>query len=207
MMGTLWSSCLLSGGPLEMVLPDGQRQRLPVEAWRAAWIPGDDALLDRCSGPTLDLGCGPGRLAAALTARGVPALGIDLVTEAVSLARDAGAVALRRSVFDRLPAEGRWTTALLADGNVGIGGDPVALLARVRALLAADGQALVELEAPGSGTRSLAVRLASDGRHGPPFAWARVAADDLPSVAASVGLAVPDIWEEADRWFASLTPC
>ena len=39
-----------------------------------------------------------------------------------------GGAALRRDVFAPLPGEGRWYTALLADGNVGIGGDPVALL-------------------------------------------------------------------------------
>ena len=40
-----------------------------------------------------------------------------------------GGPALRRSVFDPLPGEGRWGTALLLDGNIGIGGDPRALLA------------------------------------------------------------------------------
>ena len=43
-----------------------------------------------------------------------------------------GVAALLRDVFDPVPGEGRWETALLADGNIGIGGDPVALLERVR---------------------------------------------------------------------------
>ena len=39
-----------------------------------------------------------------------------------------GVTFLERSVFDRVPGAGRWRTALLLDGNIGIGGDPVALL-------------------------------------------------------------------------------
>ena len=45
-----------------------------------------------------------------------------------------GAPALCRSVFDPLPAEGRWAAVLALDGNIGIGGDPVAFLDRMRHL-------------------------------------------------------------------------
>jgi hypothetical protein len=62
----------------------------------------------------------------------MPVLGVDVSPAAVARAKGAGGAVLRRSVFDRLPAEGRWGTALLADGNIGIGGDPHALLRRVR---------------------------------------------------------------------------
>ena len=37
-----------------------------------------------------------------------------------------GATVLQRDIFGPLPGEGRWGTALLFDGNVGIGGDPAA---------------------------------------------------------------------------------
>ena len=49
------------------------------------------------------------------------------------LTQDRGAAALCRDVFDPLPARDAGPRALLADGNVGIGGDPVALLRRIRA--------------------------------------------------------------------------
>ena len=54
-----------------------------------------------------------------------------MVPEAVAQTPDRGVAAIRRNVFDALPGEGRWRTALLADGNIGIGGDPAALLRRL----------------------------------------------------------------------------
>ncbi len=114
---------------------DGSATDLPLAAWTVGERPGDRSLLARCAGPTLDLGCGPGRLTALLAARGVPALGVDLAPHAVALCRDRGGTALRRDLFGRLPGEGRWRHLLLADGNVGIGGDPAALLRRCARLL------------------------------------------------------------------------
>lgn len=98
---------------------DGTRQRLPVHNWlggRRADRQFDRAVLALCHGPTIDLGCGPGRLVADLIRRGVPALGVDQSATAVELARRSGAPALRRDVFDPLPAPagGRrycWPTA------------------------------------------------------------------------------------------------
>ena len=77
------------------------------------------------------------------------ALGIDVVHEAVGQTRARGAAALRRDIFGAVPGEGRWQTALLADGNVGIGGDPVALLRRLRRLLLPGGRVVVEVAPPG----------------------------------------------------------
>ena len=65
-----------------------------------------------------------------------------------TLARDKGAPVLERSVFDRIPGVGRWATALLLDGNLGIGADPIALLARVFTLLRPGGEVLVETLRP-----------------------------------------------------------
>ena len=125
----------------------GGRRRLPVERWRGQPSEADETLLQRCTGPTLDVGCGPGRLVAALTRRGVPALGIDIAPAAVRSAQLSGAIALRRSVFGRVPGSGRWPFALLADGNLGIGGDPAGLLRRVAALVRVPvGVVLVEVD-------------------------------------------------------------
>lgn len=81
-------------------------------------------MLAHCVGTTLDIGCGPGRMSQALAARGACVLGIDVVPEAVTLTRARGASALVCDVFAPVLGEGRWDTALLADGNIGIGGGP-----------------------------------------------------------------------------------
>ena len=62
-----------------------------------------------------------------------------------------GALALQRDVFGYLPGTGRWATVLLADGNIGIGGDPVALLRRAQNLLRPGGAVVTEISPPGSG--------------------------------------------------------
>ncbi|MEZ5203311.1 MAG: class I SAM-dependent methyltransferase [Acidimicrobiales bacterium] len=115
---------------------DGSEVRLDVAGWSAVADPVEQRLLATLDGPVLDLGCGPGRLVVALAERGVPALGIDASPVAVHQAIGRQASALVRSVFGPIPGTGRWTTALLMDGNVGIGGDPVRLLARTAELLA-----------------------------------------------------------------------
>ncbi|GAA3027180.1 hypothetical protein GCM10020229_43190 [Kitasatospora albolonga] len=115
-------------GPLWLRCEDGSRHPLEVERWCAPPDRADRTLLERCrlhGGPALDVGCGPGRLVAELLATGVPALGVDLTEAAVTRTRGLGGSALCRSVFDRLPGEGRWGAVLLADGNLGIGGDHV----------------------------------------------------------------------------------
>ena len=112
-----------TGGRPEIEHADGSITPLWADDWRRL-RPGDASLIDRCSGPTLDVGSGPGRLAVALAERGVPTLGIDVAPHAVSVARSAGSLTLLRDVFSRVPGTGRWKIVLLADGNIGIGGDP-----------------------------------------------------------------------------------
>ena len=111
----------------------------------------DQDLLDRSPGAVLDAGCGPGRLVIELGRQGRQAVGLDTSRVAVRLARSGGATALCRSIFDPAPGEGRWDTVLLADGNVGIGGDPAALLARCRDLIGADRARPRRARPPGHG--------------------------------------------------------
>ncbi|WP_199520940.1 class I SAM-dependent methyltransferase [Jiangella anatolica] len=183
---------------------DGWTQPLAVAEWTAAATPVERTLLASLRGPVLDLGCGPGRLVVALAERGVPALGVDASGQAVDQARARGATALRHSVFDPLPGEGRWRSVLLLDGNVGIGGAPVQLLRRVARLLSGDGRAVVETAPPGAGSWAGEARLERDGEVSGWFPWARLAADDLARVAAAAGLR-PSGWHvAAGRWFVRL---
>ena len=195
-----------AGHRIRLTLADARGAEHPLDA--AAWcrddVPGDAALVGRCTGPTLDVGCGPGRLTGALLAAGRrPALGIDISAAAVRLARRRGVPALRRDVFGPVPGAGRWRHLLLADGNVGIGGAPRRLLRRCRDLLAADGLLYVELTAPGTRTWAGVADL-HDGVAGAPLRWASVAINDLPGIAADAAMRVVETWTEAGRWFASL---
>lgn len=202
MIGELYADAL-TGAPVEIEHVDGSRAVLAAARWTRP-IDGDEALLRRCAGATLDIGSGPGRLTVALNRRGVPALGIDITPHAVRLTRAAGGFALLRSVFDEVPGSGRWETALLADGNIGIGGHPGTLLGRVRELVRPGGEVVAEVERPGVTSRVDRVRLRRGGAVGDWFAWAVVSADDVARVARPAGFAVAGLREEAGRWFAAL---
>jgi SAM-dependent methyltransferase len=204
-IGELYARALAGQARPEIEHADGRRTPLAVDDWLHD-TPGDHSVLDRCHGPTLDVGSGPGRLTIALSERGVPALGIDITPYAVQVARSAGALALLRDVFGQVPGTGRWVTVLLADGNIGIGGDPVALLRRVAELLSPGGQAIVEVLPPGSESRKEQVRLRHADTVTDWFPWAYVGADQIAEVADSAGLELDDTWEAEGRWFAALTP-
>ncbi|HEY1330739.1 MAG TPA: class I SAM-dependent methyltransferase [Actinomycetota bacterium] len=183
----------------------GTRLPLHLERWMGSPTSVEELLLERVIPPALDVGCGPGRLTLSLAQRGVPALGIDAAPTAVVIASGRGAPALRRSIFERLPGEGRWGTVILVDGNVGIGGDPPTLLARLARLLRPGGRALIEAEPPGAPTDRIRVRIETRSDSGPFFPWARVSIDDLPRLAVQAGFSVRETISSPDRrWFAVL---
>jgi hypothetical protein len=204
-IGELYEHALAGRARPEIEHADGTRTPLQVDNWLHI-RPGDSSLVDRCQGPTLDVGSGPGRLTVALAERGIPALGIDVTPYAVEIARTAGALILLRDVFGRVPGTGRWVTVLLADGNIGIGGDPVALLRRVTELITPLGQALVELQPPGASLRREQVRLRHDGTASPWFPWAYVGVDQIADIAKSADLTTTETWSTDGRWFTALRP-
>ncbi|WP_064745581.1 class I SAM-dependent methyltransferase [Pseudonocardia acaciae] len=167
--------------------------RLHPRRWHDRAGRSDRSLLDACRGPTIDLGCGPGRLVAALTERGVPALGVDNSPTAVRLCAARGAPVLRRDLFGPVPGEGRWHHALLADGNIGIGGDPVGLLRRVRRLLHSHGSVLVELAAEPELWRGQARLLARSRPVSGWFAWALVGPAAIGAIASAAGMRLTTI--------------
>ncbi|MER6308282.1 methyltransferase domain-containing protein [Streptomyces sp. NPDC001657] len=187
-------------GPLYLRRTDGWLLPLDVERWCAAADAADLAALGRCEGTVLDIGCGPGRLVAALTDQGRRVLGIDVSPAAVARTAASGGAALCRSVFDSLPEEGSWATALLLDGNIGIGGDPGALLARTATLVHPAGLLIVET-APADVDERARVSVAGDpytNHHtADPFPWARVGTPALLRYADAAG------WTPVERWTAT----
>ena len=127
----------------------------------------------------------------------------------VTTARDMVklALALQRDVFGHLPGTGRWATVLLADGNIGIGGDPGALLRRSRSLLKPGGTIVAEIEPPGAQLRREHVRLRTPDRSGAWFPWAWVGVDQIAAMADSSALQVARVWADAGRWFTELRRC
>jgi SAM-dependent methyltransferase len=202
-IGELYEQALAGHARPEIEHKDGSRTPLQVDDWLHIRA-GDCSLVERCSGPTLDVGSGPGRLTVALAERGIPVLGIDVTPYAVRISRAAGVLTLLRDVFGRVPGTGRWATVLLADGNIGIGGDPIALLRRVTELLTPTGQALVEVQPPGSALRAEQVRLRHGAQASAWFPWAYVGVDQIAEIATNAELAAAETWSIAGRWFAVL---
>lgn len=203
MVHELFGAALL-GERCELVGLGAAPVPLPVHGWLATATDTDRAVLAHCRGATLDVGCGPGRMSAHLAERGLDVTGVDVVPEAVAEARRRGVSAWCADVLGPLPVQRRWDTVLLADGNIGIGGCPVALLGRLAGLLATGGRVVADLAPYGAGVRRRTLRLRTRGRTSEPFPWAFVGADAIGGVAEQAGLVVVERHDYAGRWCAVL---
>ena len=184
---------------------NGDAAPMDVSRWHADADTADLSLLRSVTGPVLDIGCGPGRMVRAAMDLGIEALGIDVSPTAIEVATESGLSVLLGSVFDELPLEGQWQTALLVDGNIGIGGDATAMLARCCELLAADGEIVVETHPDAARDRTYTGRLVdTHGRKSDPFPWAEVGLDSLIARAAEIGLASRRVWHLDGRTFCRL---
>jgi SAM-dependent methyltransferase len=196
----------LSGGrDLQLVTADGIVVPLEISRYLAAANEADRSVVARVVPPVLDVGCGPGRIVHALAAQGFPALGVDIADYAVALTKTRGVPALTRSVFQRIPGEGRWPTVLLLDGNIGIGGDVGQLLQRLTSLMAPHGSLIIEASTGGAGSDEvLSVRFRADGQPvGPVFDWAVIDLESLLAHGAQAGLSVTDQWSVGGRDFCT----
>ncbi|WP_407697647.1 class I SAM-dependent methyltransferase [Streptomyces corynorhini] len=204
-----YSDALRAGrGPLFLRRSDGGLLPLDVERWCAEPDAADRTVLARCRGTVLDIGCGPGRLVRALTRAGHRTLGIDVSPAAVTRTVRAGGRAREQSVFDPVPDEGGWDTGLLIDGNIGIGGDPRALLDRAARILSPSGALMVET-ALAAGDSDLDERFQArvdDGRGtaGAAFTWARLSCHALNRYGRTTGWTAAEHWTEAGRHFVVL---
>jgi SAM-dependent methyltransferase len=206
MLGHLYDRAL-GGERCWIRYEDGELRLLPAHRWLGARCSPDgpdasadafdevfdEAVTQMCTAPTIELGCGPGRLVARLIQRGIPALGIDRSATAIRLAGRGGAPALLGDVFEPLPGMGIWRTVLLVDGNVGLGGEPRRILGRAAELLGPGGRCVAEFDPEAIGICVRRVRLESAGDVGPWFRWASVGVDSAATLAAQVGLTLTSV--------------
>jgi len=183
---------------------DGRVLDLPVDRWFGVADAAEQRALDHAVGPALDVGCGPGRHLVALAERRVFALGLDISSAFLDIARGRGVNVLQRSVFDRVPGPRRWRSALLFDGNIGIGGDPVALLRRIGDLLRDDGRVIVETTLDDGDDDVVMVRAETADAVGPWFRWTTVGPGRLRAIAATLDFEVAELWQDDDRSFVRL---
>jgi SAM-dependent methyltransferase len=199
-----WAGAMTASGPLYLLdEADDVVRRMQVERWIEQADAADRRALRGLRGPVLDIGCGPGRMVRAALDAGLAACGLDVAPAAVTHCRGLGLPVLARSVFDPLPHEGTWGALLLLDGNIGIGGDVQALLARCRTLLRPDGACIVETARDRHlDTAFLARVVDGSGRSSEPFAWAEVG--EVPLLAAAEGFFPVDAWTAGGRRFLRL---
>jgi SAM-dependent methyltransferase len=178
---------------------------MDVARWRAHADAADLSLLLSVTGPVLDIGCGPGRMVRAAMDLGLVTLGVDVSPTAIEIATEAGLTVLEGSVFDRLPAEGQWQTALLVDGNIGIGGDVRAMLARCTELLTPTGEIVVELHDDDDRNSTYIGRLVdANGGESGFFPWAEIGLRPIVAIAGDLGLRLAQSWTIDGRTFCRL---
>ena len=116
-------------------MSDGTHAPLALDRFLAPADATDEAILAELAGPVLDVGCGPGAICT--RSRGAACSGSASTSRPPPSRSRARAARTRSSARSstRSRGAGTWRSALLLDGNIGIGGDPVRLLERVRSLL------------------------------------------------------------------------
>jgi SAM-dependent methyltransferase len=206
---TVYEDALLAApegaGALHAVGDDGSRRLLPIGRWLGTPDAAEETVLARAVGPVLDIGCGVGRHVVALRGRGIRAVGVEISSVAVAIARERGAEVIEASAFEH-PTTSEWRTILLLDGNIGIGGDATRLLRRAASLLAPGGAVLVELDEPAGAPRAQRVRLEGARAASSWIPWHFVDYDEIDQLAGAAGFAVAERWRAGDRWFAQLRP-
>ena len=206
-----YANALRGNAPVTLVKQESQgslltRTTMDVSRWNAEADDTDLSLLRAATGPLLDIGCGPGRMVRAARDVGLEVLGIDVSATAIEIAREAGLEVMHGSVFDPIPREGEWQTALLVDGNVGIGGDVSAMLERCTRILTPTGDLVVELHTdPSRDIRFTATLLDARGGESESFPWAEIGLDAIVALGARHGLELRQSWVSGERAFCRLS--
>lgn len=193
--------------PLHLRTRRGVRLEHDLGAYFAPLSAPERWLLGLAGGLVVDVGCGPARHARFLQARGLRAVGID--RSALALAT-ATALGLRLAVqADALhgPLPAGFGTALLLDGNLGIGGTALGaarLLDRLAGSAGDGARLLVSGRAPrGPAHRTWVLRGEYLGTAGPWFDWLVPSLAGLTALAATAGWRREHALAVGTRYWAS----
>lgn len=202
-----WAAALHGAGRTLYLVPEHEtasdEHALAFDRWTALPDLADRSTLHGLEGPVLDIGCGPGRMVRAALDTGLNAMGIDVSPAAIEVCVDAGLPVLRRSVFDPLPREGRWSAVLLLDGNIGIGGAVPLLLARCAELLRQGGALVAETHPTPTHDRTFVGTLVdANGDRSDSFPWTELGAWPLEALATDAGFEVDTTWQVDGRAFS-----
>lgn len=122
-----WESGLQPGAALEIIeRDDGHIIAADSRHWfgqKHEWSSVERWGYQHATGDVLDVGCGPGRHALALTRDGFHVLGIDTSPGAVRIAQSRGVPAQIGAVSDLLALRAAFDTVLLLGNNLGLLGD------------------------------------------------------------------------------------
>ena len=207
MLGNLYDRAL-DGERCWVRHDDGRVDRLPVRSWlggRNADERFDNAVVgavrrpdDRLGLRSWTFGGTPGRSGACLHSASISPPPPSRWRAAAAPRHFAATCSIRCQG----QAGGR--RCCLADGNVGLGGDPWRILRRAGELLRHGGRCVAEFDSAVEGIYTGWVRLESSCAIGPWFQWASVGIDCAARLADDVGFAVVGIHPIGRRVVASL---
>jgi hypothetical protein len=172
----------------------------------------DRAAIELARGTVLDVGACAGAHSVPLVERGLSVTALDVLPEAVEILRGRGVGDARAQSIWTFEAPAPFDTILaLMNGTslAGTLGSLVPLLARLRELVASDGQLLIDstqLEDEGEGAGELHYQLEHGGLRGPPFPQLFVREAELERAATEAGWRMEVVARSEARYLARLIP-
>ncbi len=206
MLGNLYDRAL-DGERCWLRHDDGRVDRLPVRSWlggRNADERFDHAVVGLCNGPTIDWVAALDVWWRTWSSAECPRSGSTSRPPPSSWRAAAAPRPCAATCSNRCRGPAGGTTVLLADGNVGLGGDPRRICGGPANCCVSGGRCVAEFDSAIDGIDTGWVRLESSRTIGPWFRWASVGIDCAARLADDVGLAVDGSPPDRRRVVASL---
>jgi hypothetical protein len=174
--------------------------------------PVERRAVELARGRVLDLGAGAGAHSVPFSRAGLPTTAVEVLPTAREILTERGIQDVRAGGLESLDAGERFDTVLVLMNGLGLAGSLGGLerfLAGLSARLASGAQILVDSTDPrpwgepddGRYPGEVHMRLAFEGREGPPFPFLFVDPDTLRDVADSLGLDTEVVAEDQDGRF------